>query len=334
MRTQRPARVFQLFFLVVVLLPLAGNLKAAGQDAASAADPADAPVPANVYDPAEVIAYKGDAVLTQKEIDAAFSKLPEQERLAFIRDGAKVDQLIASLLQRKRVAAEAEKAGFDRDPLVADRVRLAAQKELAEAWLDHVVASADEADYAALAHEDYLANPDAYRSEEVLDISHILISSGQRSPEAAQQRADELRLRLAEDPSSFDALVQEFSDDPLKASNGGRYPEMRRGQMVERFEKAAFALEQAGEISQPVETQYGYHIIRLNGRSGNERLPYEAVQAEAMERAQENYRENYRRLYLRKLLQDDPIVIPEGAVEIMARRHFGENLELAPEFRD
>jgi hypothetical protein len=63
-------------------------------------------------------------------------------------------------------------------------------------------------------------------------------------------------------------------------------------------------------------------------------LPYEAVQAQATERAQRDYRENYRRLYLKKLLQDDPIVIPEGAVEIMAKRHFGENLELAPEFRN
>jgi parvulin-like peptidyl-prolyl isomerase len=109
---------------------------------------------------------------------------------------------------------------------------------------------------------------------------------------------------------------------------------MRRGQMVAPFERVAFALQQAGEISKPVKTEYGFHIIRLNGRSGNELLSFEAVQAQAQEQAQENYRETYKRLYLRKLLQDDPIVIPEGAVAIMAKRYFGENLELAPEFKD
>jgi peptidyl-prolyl cis-trans isomerase C len=330
MRIQRP--LFALLTFWLFLVP-PGVSQAAGQEQAAAPSATPAPAVAGAYDPAEVIAHKGGAVLTQHEIDAAFSKLPEGERLVFIRDGAKVDQLITSLLQRKLVAAEARKAGFDRDPLVAERVRLAAEKELAEAWLDDVVANAEEVDYAALAREDYLANPDAYRSEVVLDISHILIGSQQRSPEAALQRAEELRLRLAGDPSAFDALVMEASDDPLKASNGGRYPEMRRGQMVERFEKAAFALREAGEISEPVETEYGYHIIRLNGRSGNELLPFEAVQEQATEQAAREYRENYKRLYLRRLLQD-PIIIPEGAVEIMAKRHFGENLELAPEYTD
>lgn len=330
MRTQLPARLL-LSLSLVVSVPVLSDEQAADPEQALVA--AATPSPASPHDPAEVIAYKGEAVLTHKEIDAAFSKLPERDRLTFIRDGAKVDQLITSLLQRKLVAAEARKAGFDRDPLVAERVRLAAEKELAEAWLDDVVANAEEADYAALAREDYLANPEAYRSEEVLDISHILISTQQRSPEAALQQAEELRLKLRGDPSAFDALVMEASDDPLKASNGGRYPEMRRGQMVDSFEKAAFALRQDGEISEPVETEYGYHIIRLNGRSGNELLPFEAVQAPATEQAEREYRENYQRLYLRRLLQD-PIIIPEGAVEIMAKRHFGENLELAPEYSD
>ena len=285
-----------------------------------------------VMDPEEVMAYQGPVVLTQRELDAAFSKIPEKDRLAFIRDGAKVDQLIGSLLQRKLVAADAEKAGFDRDPVIEDRVRLAAQKELAEAWLEHVVVTAEEPDFETLAREDYIANPDRYRSDEVLDISHILVSSEQRSKEEARDLANELRAELAEDPTRFDELVMEASDDPLKDSNGGRYPEMQRGQMVESFERAAFALQEPGDISQPVRTTYGYHIIRLNGRSGNEVLPFEAVKTEAMRRAEQNYLESYKRRSLQKLQGEDPIVIPDGAVEIMAKRHFGENLELAPRF--
>jgi parvulin-like peptidyl-prolyl isomerase len=168
---------------------------------------------------------------------------------------------------------------------------------LAEAWLDNVVANAEEADYAALAHEDYLANPEAYRSEEVLDISHILIGFEQRSLEEARQLADALRLKLDEDPSSFDALVMEASEDPLKASNGGRYPEMRRGQMVAPFERVAFALQQAGEISKPVKTEYGFHIIRLQ-RAQRKRVVVRAVAERKQEQAQENYRETYKRRLL------------------------------------
>ena len=106
-------------------------------------------------DPSEVFAYQGGVVLTQQELDAAFSAIPEAQRLAFIRDGGKVDQLVKTLLRRKSVAADAERADYQEEPLVADRVKLAAQKELAEAWLEHVVRTAPEADFEALAREEH-----------------------------------------------------------------------------------------------------------------------------------------------------------------------------------
>ena len=140
-----------------------------------------------------------------------------------------------------------------------------------------------------------------------------------------------LITRLEEDSSIYKELVMEYSDDPAKAANGGRYPEMHRGQMVAAFEKAAFALEEPGQISAPVQTEYGFHIIRLNARHGNVLPDYDEVKDQAVARAKRNYYQNYQKMYLRNLISE-PIVIPEGAVDIMARRHFGENLELAPDF--
>ncbi len=282
-------------------------------------------------DPAVVIAYQGDAVLTQGELDAAFSKLPEQDRLRFIRDGARVDQLIASLLRRKLVALDAEQHGFDDEPLVADRVRLAAEKELAEAWLQRVQADAPAADYEVLAQEDYLVNPDRYRNPVVLDLSHILIGTSSRSDSEALELARQLEHALEQDPSRFDAYVIEYSDDPSKADNDGRFPEMVRGQMVAPFENAAFKLEQPGQISPPVKTQYGYHLIRLNERKGGELPPFEAVRDQAIANVTLAYQDSFRLRYLEKLTSA-PIVIPEGAVDIMVRRHFGDDLELAPSF--
>lgn len=280
-------------------------------------------------DPHEVIAYQGEVVLTQREIDATFSKLPEAERLRFIRDGAKVDQLIRALLRRKSIAADAVKARFDQDVLVATRMQLEAEKELAEAWMQNVMAEMPEADYEALAREDYLANPDHYRSETVLDVSHILIGTEGRTEKEARELAHTLEAWLEKDPTRFDELITEYSDDPAKVNNGGRYREMRYGMMVAPFEQAALSLTEIGEISDLVETAYGFHIIRLNGRSGNELQEYEEVRDRAVAEARQRHIENYRENYLRRV-QADSIVVPEGAVEIMAKRHFGENLELAP----
>jgi peptidyl-prolyl cis-trans isomerase C len=308
-------------------------LAVAAPPALSGADPvehADEATAGGAPAAGETFAYQGDVVLTQQELDAAFSGIPEAQRLAFIRDGAKVDQLVKALLRRKAVAADAERAEFQEDPLVADRVRLAAQKELAEAWLEHVVANAPEADFEALAREDYLVNPDRYRTAETVDVSHILIGTEERSEEEAKRLATSLYGWLEQDPSRFDELVGEYSDDPESAENGGRYPEVRRGQTVPMFERAAFGLEEEGAISQPVKTEYGYHIIRLNGRSGGDVPPFEDIEDQAVERVRLEYLESYRARYMQSLLQD-PIVIPDGAVEIMARRHFGEDLERAPD---
>jgi peptidyl-prolyl cis-trans isomerase C len=281
------------------------------------------------HDPAEVIAYQGDVVLTQFELDAAFSKLPDGERLPFIRDGGKVDQLIRALLRRKSVVADATRAGFDQEPVVAARMQLEAEKELAEAWLQNVMREVPAADYELLSREDYLAHPDQYRSPVTLDVSHILIGTQDRTREEARSLAARLERELAEDPSRFDGFVEEYSDDPAKAGNGGRYPDMQQGMMVKPFEDAAFALAEPGAISAPVKTDYGWHIIRLNGRGGNERQEWSEVREEAMARARQRYQAIYRENYLRRVLAD-PVEYPEGAVEIMAKRHFGENLELAP----
>jgi len=291
---------------------------------AAAASAADAD-----HDPAEVVAFQGDVTLSQQELDAAFSKLPEAERLHFIRDGAKVDRLIRSLLQRKAVAQEAVEAEYDKEPLIVARLQLAEDKELADAWLEKVVADAPGADYEALAYEHYVANPDAYRSEVVLDVSHILVGTENRSVSEAAELAESLSAQLAEDPGRFEDMVMEYSDDPVKENNKGRYVDMRRGMMVAPFEEAAYALQKEGEISPPVQTEYGYHLIRLNGRSGGERLAFDEVKSEAVAAAHRRYLENYRDNYLRKVLAE-PVGIPDGAVEIMARRHFGEDLERAP----
>lgn len=282
-------------------------------------------------DPNEIFARQGDQVFTQEEMDAAFSRIPEEHRLAFIRDGGRVDQLLQNLLRARQIAAAARAEGFDEQEIVAARMRLAAEKELAEAWMEHVLANAPEADFAALAEEYYLANRDEFMTEEMVDVSHILVSTENRSQDAALEIVEDLQDRLDEDPAQFDALVMEYSEDPGKATNQGRYPQMLRGQMVAPFEETAFSLEEPGQISEPVETTYGYHLIRLNREIPPQQVPFEQVKQRLEEQAKKDHLNRYRSRYIVGL-NEDPIDIPEGAVEVMVKRHFGENLERAPDY--
>jgi len=284
-------------------------------------------------DPNIVFAYQGDAILTQIALDGAFNRIPEDVRLMFIRDGAKVDQLVKNLLQAEVVALDADAAGFSQDPVIQERVMLAARKELAEAWVEEIIRRAPEADYAAMAKEDYLLNPEKYSSETTVDVTHILIGTESRLPSEAQAIAIELSEQLSEDPSQFDALVMEYSDDPGKDSNGGKYKNMNKEQLVEPFADAAFSLTEIGEISMPVETQYGFHLIRLDGRKDAVIPPYEQVKDSAELEMKQKHISAYQKQYLQRLLLD-PIEFPEGSVEVMARRYFGEDLEHAPIFSE
>ena len=281
----------------------------------------------------DVLAIQGDVVLTQAEIDAAFSKIPAQRRLAFIRNGDRVNRMIGDLLRIKIVVADAIAAGYDEDPLVKSRMSMAAEKELAEAWMAKVKQDTPAADYATLAHEYYLANPDAFMTQEIVDVSHILVNSEDRSEEEALQLASSIREQLLAEPARFEELVMEFSDDPSKGANQGRFARTKRGQMVKAFEDKAFTMENAGDISEPVATAYGYHIIRLNAKFPARPVPFEEVKAQAMTRAREKHLEAYRSRYLKQLLSD-PIELPDGAVEAMAKRYFGEDLELWPVFEE
>jgi len=297
------------------------------QGQVSAQDPAYSP---ESVKPGDVFARQGDVVLTHGELDAAFSRIPQDIRLVFIRDGARVDSLVKSLLRIKLIAADAVNSGYDQDPVIADRLQMAAEKELAEAWVAHVMENAPEADYEALAHEYYLAHPDEFMSPEMVDVSHILVSSETRAEEKALELAENLSEDLSTDGSLFDEYVVEYSEDPAKSTNGGRYPNMQRGQMVRPFEEAAFSMQQPGAISAPIKTSYGYHIIRLNQAKPSEVVPFEQIKEQATQVAKEQYLSEYRARYVRRQVEG-LVTLEDGAAEAMVKRYFGDDAELLTE---
>ena len=281
----------------------------------------------------DVLARQGGVTLTQGELDAQFSKIPSNYRLAFIRDGERVSDMVQNLLRGKLVAADARANQFEDQKLVSLRMQSAAEKELAEAWALEITETAPDADYKTLAYEHYLANPDEYMSEHIVDVSHILISRELRDEAEALELVNSLRRQLDDEPGLFEAMVMEHSDDPSKVNNKGRFPRMKKGEMVKPFELAAFSLENSGDISEPVETDYGYHIIVMNNNFPPRLQAFEDVQDDAMAQAKERYLTSYRAKYLGRLLSQ-PITIEEGALDAMVRRHFGENLELAPDYQE
>jgi peptidyl-prolyl cis-trans isomerase SurA len=103
---------------------------------------------------------------------------------------------------------------------------------------------------------------------ETVDISHILkqVKPGGSSAEAAQAKIVDIKLKL-EDGADFGELAKEYSEDPATAPRGGDLGFIKRGDLVKEFEEVAFSLE-PNQVSDIVQTQFGYHIIKLIEKRG------------------------------------------------------------------
>lgn len=111
----------------------------------------------------------------------------------------------------------------------------------------------------------YDENPEAFEQPEQVHARHILIKVPEDADEAgwesARKRAAEIQTKASAPDADFAALAAELSEGPLGARNGGDLGWFGRQQMVPEFEKVAFTLEK-NAISEPVRTQFGWHIIQ------------------------------------------------------------------------
>lgn len=129
----------------------------------------------------------------------------------------------------------------------------------------------------------YEQNKSRFGQDEQRRASHILLSAGEGGTAGdkagAKKRAEELLARVKANPAEFEKLARENSKDPGSASSGGDLGWFGRGMMVKPFEDAAFSLGE-GQISGVVETDFGFHVIRVTGVRGAATKPFEEVRAQ------------------------------------------------------
>ena len=122
-----------------------------------------------------------------------------------------------------------------------------------------------------------------YEIREERQASHILIGTDATASAEAKQKAraqaEGIYKQLKQNPGRFADLAKQYSQDPGSAARGGDLGYFGRGTMLKAFDDAVFGMK-AGEISAPVETQYGFHIIRLTGIKGGQSSRFEEVRGQ------------------------------------------------------
>jgi len=206
-------------------------------------------------------------------------------------------EAFVSLVEQQR---EVEVAGVDAEPFVKDvkvddaqikafyDANAAAFKTPEEAKFEYVVLTQDTllAQVAVTPDEvqaQYASAAKAYTQDEQRHAAHILIAvkpdAGAADQAAAKKTAEDLAAQAKANPAKFGELAKQYSQDPGSAAQGGDLGSNPRGTMVKAFDDAVFAMK-PGEISGPVQSEFGWHVIKLVEIAPAKTRPFEDVRAQ------------------------------------------------------
>ncbi len=273
-------------------------------------------------DPNEVLAENQWVKLTRADYELELLRVPEEMRSEFAASPRRLTTLLNQALVNKTLAKQARDAGLDRDPELTARLaheidRFWAQAEVLKIEQD---AGADfdahASDYLPKAHEMYLLNKDKYRRPEEISASHILFSTPKHSDAAAYQLAKETRAKLAAG-ADFATLARQLSDDPSAEANGGALGWFPATKMDPAFSKAAFGLKNVGDLSEPVQSKFGYHVIRLDGKRPGEDRPFDQVSNQIMAELRERYVSETRDARLEAIRTDPGTKVNQAAIDAL-----------------
>lgn len=276
----------------------------------------------------EIFATRGETVLTQADFDARLDRIPEDHRVPFLASPERIERAMKDEMLLRMLADDGMEAGLLDDERTQALLWQSAMHLIAERHVENVLEEAELDDYSQQARELWLVGDYRPENPEKFDFTHLLVSSVERTEARAARLAWQFYEQL-EQGAAFGELIEAHSEDPSVEENRGRFTGVSAEELEPEFAAALSDLEQAGEIFEPVQTRYGWHIIRLDRRHPARSMKYEEALPELKEIARQRHRESVRDRYYASLF-DQPGEIKEGAVRKLLER-YGVDQVLADE---
>lgn len=212
---------------------------------------------------ARILATVSGQNITEADVERFIAALGQRGQNYRSPEGRAI--ILDQLINQKLLLIDAARNLYEREP--AFKAELARVKE--DLLVNYAVNKAME--NVRVTDEEtkkfFDENPEQFKGDATVNASHILVEDG--------ALAQEIMTKLQNGELSFPDAAKEYSSCPSSAE-GGCLGDFGRGQMVPEFDEACFTME-VGELRGPVQTQFGYHIIRLNSKKDAEPIPYEAI---------------------------------------------------------
>jgi peptidyl-prolyl cis-trans isomerase C len=233
---------------------------------------AAAPLP-----PETPIIVDGPVTVDAADIEGYLLRVPENRRAEVRASRDRVASVADNLFVARSLAAKARALGLDKEATVQRRLEQVQDALLADLYMQHLEKSAPAVNLEPRARELYIAEPDRFRSGEQVYVQHLLVGLNGRTREMAQERAQKIHAEIKAGKEDFLALAARLSDDPDKKRNGGDLGYNNPAAFVAPVAKRIAGMKTKGEISEPIESHQGFHIVRFMDRKAPEVAKFEDV---------------------------------------------------------
>lgn len=226
----------------------------------------------------KVLASVNGRDITEKDLELAMARFPENRKSVLATEQGK-KQLVEQLVAFELFYNHAKDSGLEESPIYKERLEVVQKEILTQLAVEDVLKAVEVTDKDV---EDYYnANKDMFKMPEMVSARHILVDT----EDIAKEVEEKIKGGMP-----FEDAATEYSTCPSKAQ-GGNLGQFGKGQMVPEFEEAAFTLE-IGTLSEPVKTQFGYHLIKVESKKEVEQKSLEEVkgmiQAQLLQEKQAN----------------------------------------------
>ncbi len=233
-----------------------------------------------------VVARIGNRIITVAEFNKILSYYDAEQRAMIEKNPQAKPTILWQTVQGMVIAGLAREKGFDKRPEIKGQLEMITNNFLAFQYLQkEVISKIKVTEKEAKAYYD--KNPDLFKSPEQIKARHILIQvpkeSSDEEKKKLKEKAEEV-LKKVKAGEDFTKLAAEFSDDSGTKSKGGDLGSFSKGSMVPAFEQAAFALK-AGEVSDLVETEFGFHVIKVDEKKEAVSEPFPAIKEKVTKQA-------------------------------------------------
>ncbi len=201
----------------------------------------------------KVLATVNGKEIRENDLNMAMARFPEENQQFFATEQGR-EQLLEQLISFELVYKYAEEENLSETEEYKSQLEILKKDLLIQAGVKNVLDAVTVTDEEVKSF--YEGNPEMFKGEASVRAKHILVDS--------EEKAKEVKA-VIDGGVSFEDAAKENSSCP-SSSQGGDLGFFTRGRMVPEFEDAAFALA-IGEVSEPVQTQFGYHLIKVEEKT-------------------------------------------------------------------